>query len=192
MVNFTLCLFHHNLILKLHILNMYSLLLQLNKVVLKFLNYSLKTKKFPDSSVGKESACNAGDPGSIPGARRSTGERKGYPLQCSGLENFKNYTDHGVTKSQTQLSNLHFHIQVEIISLLGYIHRLHGLPIFFREKAEVLGMTYEALHGLILKPACPPCHFSPTHPTPASLASSLFLKHIRWPRGAFAHPFCFA
>ena len=71
MVNFTLCLSHHNLILKLHILNMYSLLLQLNKVVLKFFNYSLKTKKFPDSSVGKESACNAGDPGSIPGSGRS-------------------------------------------------------------------------------------------------------------------------
>ena len=73
------------------------------------------------------------------------------------------------------------------MSLLGYIHRFHRLPIFFREKAEVLGMTYEALHGLILKPACPPCHLSPTHPTPASLASSLFLKHIRWPLGAFAY-----
>ena len=38
---------------------------------------------FPDSSVGKESACNAGDPGSIPGLGRSTGEELGYPLQCS-------------------------------------------------------------------------------------------------------------
>ena len=42
---------------------------------------------FPDSSVGKESACNAGDPSSIPGLGRSTGEGKGYPLQYSGLEN---------------------------------------------------------------------------------------------------------
>ena len=42
---------------------------------------------FPDSSVGKESACNAGDPGSIPGLARSPGEGKGYPLQYSGLEN---------------------------------------------------------------------------------------------------------
>ena len=138
MVNFTLCLFHHNLILKLHILNMYSLLLQLNKVVLKFFNYSLKTKKFPDSSVGKESACNAGDPGSIPGARRSTGERKGYPLQCSGLENFKNYTDHGVTKSQTQLSNLHFHIQVESYpSSATYIGSM-GFPSFSEKKPKFL------------------------------------------------------
>ena len=35
----------------------------------------------PDSSVGKESACNAGGPGSIPGSGRSGGEGKGYPLQ---------------------------------------------------------------------------------------------------------------
>ena len=36
---------------------------------------------FPGSSAGKESACNAGDPGSIPGLGRSLGERFGYPLQ---------------------------------------------------------------------------------------------------------------
>ena len=36
---------------------------------------------FPGSSAGKESACNAGDPSSIPGLGRSTGERIGYPLQ---------------------------------------------------------------------------------------------------------------
>ena len=42
---------------------------------------------FPDSSVGKESASNAGDPGSIPGSGRSAGEGKGCPLQYSGLEN---------------------------------------------------------------------------------------------------------
>ena len=42
---------------------------------------------FPDSSVGKESACNAGCPSSIRGSGRSSGEGKGYPLQYSGLEN---------------------------------------------------------------------------------------------------------
>ena len=42
---------------------------------------------FPDSWVGKESACTAGDPTSIPGSGRSPGEAKGYPLQYSGLEN---------------------------------------------------------------------------------------------------------
>ena len=38
---------------------------------------------FPDSSVGKESACNAGDPGWIPGSGRSAGEEIGYPFQYS-------------------------------------------------------------------------------------------------------------
>ena len=42
---------------------------------------------FPCDSAGKESACNAGDLGSIPGLGRSPGEGKGYPLQCSGLKN---------------------------------------------------------------------------------------------------------
>ena len=63
---------------------------------------------FPDSSVGKESSCNAGDPGSIPGLGRSTGEGLGYPLQYSGLENSMDCIIHGVTKSQTRQSNFHF------------------------------------------------------------------------------------
>ena len=42
---------------------------------------------FLDSSVAKESSCNAGDPGSIPGLGRSPEEGKVYPLQYSGLEN---------------------------------------------------------------------------------------------------------
>ena len=42
---------------------------------------------FPGSSAGKESACNAADPGSIPGSGRSSGEGYGNPLQYSCLEN---------------------------------------------------------------------------------------------------------
>ena len=42
---------------------------------------------FPGGSDGKESACNAGDPSSIPGSERSSGEGNGYPLQYSCLEN---------------------------------------------------------------------------------------------------------
>ena len=63
---------------------------------------------FPDSSIGKESACNAGDPGSIPGSGGYTGEGKGYPLQYSGQENPMDYIVHGVTRSWTRLSNVHF------------------------------------------------------------------------------------
>ena len=44
-------------------------------------------KGFPDISVGKESARNAGDPGSIPGLGRSPGGGKSYLIQHSGLEN---------------------------------------------------------------------------------------------------------
>ena len=47
---------------------------------------------FPDSSVGKDSACNAGDPSSIPGLGRSPGGGIGYPLQYFGLENSMNCT----------------------------------------------------------------------------------------------------
>ena len=111
---------------------------------------------FPDSSVGKESTCNAEDPGSIPGSGRfagegigyplqyswaslvtqlvknpsdegdldsilglgrSLGEGKGYSLQYSGLENSMDCIVHGVAKSQTRLSDFHFHF-----GLLGVIN----------------------------------------------------------------------
>ena len=62
---------------------------------------------FPCGSAGKESACNAGDLGSIPGLERSPGEGKGYPLQCSGLENSMNSIVHRVSKSWTRLSDFH-------------------------------------------------------------------------------------
>ena len=64
---------------------------------------------FSCGSAGKESAHNAGNLGSIPGLGRSPGEGKGYPLQYSGLENSMDCIVHGVTKSQTGLSNFHFH-----------------------------------------------------------------------------------
>ena len=65
-------------------------------------------KGFPCGSAGKESTCNVGDLGSIPGLGRSPGEGKGYPLQYSGLENSLDCIVPGVTKSRTQLSDFHF------------------------------------------------------------------------------------
>ena len=56
-------------------------------------------------SAGKESACNGGNLGSIPGLGRPPGKGKGYPLQYSGLENSLDCIVHGVTKSRTQLGN---------------------------------------------------------------------------------------
>ena len=67
---------------------------------------------FPGGSDGKESACNAGELGLIPGSGISPGEGDGYQLQYSCLENFMDRgaweaTVHGVTKSWTPLSNQH-------------------------------------------------------------------------------------
>ena len=73
-----------------------------------FLSYLRLPLGFPGGSAGKEYVCNAGDLGSIPGLGRFPGEGKGYPLQYSGLENSMNCIVHGVTKSRTQLSDLHF------------------------------------------------------------------------------------
>ena len=60
---------------------------------------------FPGGSAGKQSACNAGDLGSIPGLGRFPGEGKGYPLQYSGLEYYMDCIVDGVAKSRTELSH---------------------------------------------------------------------------------------
>ena len=76
---------------------------------------SMESQRVGHDLAGKESACNAGDPGSIPGSERSAGEGIGYLLWYSGLENSMNRgawqaTVHGVPKSWTRLSDdFHFH-----------------------------------------------------------------------------------
>ena len=67
----------------------------------------------PCGSDGKESACNAGDLGSVPGLGRSPGEGKGYPLQYSCLVNPMDggawwAAVHGVAKSRARLSDFTF------------------------------------------------------------------------------------
>ena len=76
---------------------------------------------FPGGSDGKASASNAGDPGSILGSGRSPGEGNGNPLQYSCLEDSMDRvaweaTVHGVTKSQTRLSDFTFSL-----SLISFI-----------------------------------------------------------------------
>ena len=73
-------------------------------------NFFITFLGFPDGSEDKESICNTGVPGLIPGWGRSPGEGNGYLLQYSCLENFMDRgvwwpTVHGVTKSQTRLSD---------------------------------------------------------------------------------------
>ena len=62
---------------------------------------------FPCGLAGEESTCNVGDLGSIPGLRRSPGERKDYPLQYSGLQNSMHCIVHGIAKSRTQVTFTH-------------------------------------------------------------------------------------
>ena len=73
---------------------------------------------FPCGSAGKESVCNVGDLGSIPGLGRSPGKGQGYPLQYSGLENSMDCTVHEMAKSRTQLRGFHSHTCINIISPL--------------------------------------------------------------------------
>ena len=68
--------------------------------------YFERERNFLSGSDGKEFACNAGDPGLIPGSGRSPGEGNGNPLQYSCLENSMDggawwATVHGISKSQT-------------------------------------------------------------------------------------------
>ena len=64
---------------------------------------------FPCDSAGKESTCNVGDLGSIPGLGRSPGEVKGCPFQYSSLDNSMDSIAQGVAKSLTRLSDFLFH-----------------------------------------------------------------------------------
>ena len=90
---------------------------------------------FPGGSAGKESACNAGDLGLIPGLGGSPGEGNGHPLQYSGLENSIDYSMR--SQSQTRLSSFHFdcHFQRE-----QYVKCLWRYKCAFPQ-CSVMGLT---------------------------------------------------
>ena len=88
---------------------------------------SLHPVGFAGGSDGKESACNAGDLGSIPGLQGSPGEGNGNPLQYSRLENFMERGPrwakvHAVANSQTRLTSSHFYF----LSCGGRSFHWHG------------------------------------------------------------------
>ena len=88
---------------------------------------SLYILGFPGGLAGRKSTCNVGDiVSSVPGLGQSPGEGKGYPVQCSCLEDSMNgvalsATDHSVSKRQTQLSDFHFTLYILNIYLLSRI-----------------------------------------------------------------------
>ena len=109
---------------------------------------------FPHSSVGKESACNAGDPGSVPGLGRSPGEGNGNPLQYSCLENSMDRgawqaTAHGVERvGCNSVSGVVVRYFTELMSFnLGlpavFLIGKHGLWVFGR---KTLGIQYHSHH----------------------------------------------
>ena len=91
----------------------------------------------------KESACNVGDLGLVPGLERSPGEGNGGPLQYSGLENSMNCIVHGVTKSRTQLSDFH----VYFIQSRLTMHIL-SWTICVQEVLDLLRLSVSQLSGI--------------------------------------------
>ena len=85
--------------------------------------FNYKEEDFLGGSAGKESACDAGDLGSIPWRREDPWKREQLPT--SGLENSMDCIVHGVTKSWTQLSNFHFHFVSKKIQILIVTPSLH-------------------------------------------------------------------
>ena len=98
---------------------------------------NLQMMGFPDSSAGKEYACNDGDLGLIPELGRSPGEGNGYLLQYSGLENPMVFIGHGGHKESDMTERLSLHFTTD--DYQGYrthkgtfhpISQLSSLPTF--------------------------------------------------------------
>ena len=113
-------------LIKFFVFHLFKILFHISKIVITSL-----CKQILGGSDGKESACSAGDLGSIPGSRRSPGEGKGYPLQYSCLENRRDRgawwaTAHGVAKSWTPLkwlitpTDTHFHFYSVCLFQISY------------------------------------------------------------------------
>ena len=142
------------------------------KVGLKFLFLiNLFLIGFPCSSVGKKSACNAGDLGSIPGSGKSPGEGSGNPLDYSCLENSMDRgawqaTVHGVTRVRHDLATKRQQIFNWRIIALHYC-------VSFCHPSTRISHRYKDVPSLLKLPPTPP------HPLPLSCHRALVLA----PRG---------
>ena len=115
-------------------------------------NNELKITKLTLSggSDGKQSACNTGGPGSIPGSGRSPRKGNGNPFQYSCLENSMHRwawwdTVHGVTKSQTQMSNQHTHIYNPLITVVFFflVTYSHNHQRLLKHKYIYININYK-------------------------------------------------
>ena len=131
---------------------------------------AFKTSSFLASSVGKESACNAGDPCSIPGLGRSPGEGKSYPLQYSSLKNSMDHIVRGVAKSRTPLSDFHFQdFTTSLYQILLWQPPTHSSFSGFSASSVVLGTWLKWL-WLFVWPSGSPSR--PSHPSSSMVCRS--------------------
>ena len=100
---------------------------------------------FPGGSDGKESTCNVGDLGLIPGLGRSPGEGNSYPLQYSGLEKSTDYIAHAVAKRWTQLSDFHFHFEASLMA-----QTVKNLPAMLEDLGSMLNIALYAIQWVLV------------------------------------------
>ena len=123
---------------------------------------------FPGGSTGKESTCNAGGLGLIPGLGRSPGERNGYPLQYSGLEDSMDCIVLGGHKESDT---------TERLSQVRNTHSKAGLVLW---GSQVLHRRFRVMYGTVMTSlwiSCPePCHTSQHCCSLSSTPSSVHLQ----------------
>ena len=120
---------------------------------------------FSESSVGKESACNAD---SIPGVGRSAGEGKGYTLQYSGLESSMDCTVHGVAKSWTWVSDFYFFFMQK------------NSVITFKSSWMKMFRNHCAVLRLVTQSCLTPCDPMDCSPPGSSLHGILQARVLEW------------
>ena len=144
-------------------------------------NCRLHTVIFPDNSVNKESPCNAWDPGSIPGSRRSPREGNGNSLQYSCLRNSADRvawwaTVHGVTKSWTWLSNWAHTSCYAMLSLFSHVRLCVTPEMAAHQAPPSLGFSRQEHWSGLQFP-------SPMHESEKWKWSLLVMSNSSWPHG---------
>ena len=99
---------------------------------------------FPGVSTSRESSCKEGDLSLIPGFGRCPEEGRGYPLQYSGLEDSMDIIVHAVAKSQTQLSDFHFHSNCFHVWMWELDHKEGWAPMNWCFWTVILEKTLES------------------------------------------------
>ena len=110
---------------------------------------------FPCGSAGKESTCNVGDLGPIPGLGRSPEEGKSYPHQYSGLENSMDCIVHGAAKSWTWLSYFQFHLTFFCSLVLNSTAIHSNVCIVMYSSSLTLLLHHAAAAAVKLLQSCP-------------------------------------